>query len=759
MPPRLTRDRAAGTVPLMLVPLAPFARSLRSVSVAATAAVLVAQEPAPDVQPVSPPPATASPGAREAMWYAPTSTDWAKPVLIPWQRTWDDAVVMSQRTRRPILVCVNMDGEIASEHYAGVRYRDPEIAKSYEQYVCVIASVYRHNPRDHDEQGRRIPCPRFGTCTCGEHMAMEPIVFTKFLDGQRIAPRHILVELDGKKAFDVYLAFDTASVLQTIADGMKGRDVAVEPFVRGDRALREKVASPHSVDRMAIEKAFTDGDAATRRSLLEIALTLGEQAPLELLRQAAFGLDPDLAKTARQGLAKSASPGAADAIGEVLGHSLAADEREPLVAALERLAAADPRAQALVRVHRGLAGRSQAVDAETWGKALAGATYAPAPTPDELAARQLQLSQAVAGAPVDPLARIERAEATLAEARQASDAVRVRAVLFADARAEAERAGQLGAPAWRVDAVVALASQALGELPRAYEVAARAVAAMPKDRADATSAALLFLFAEARQEAIVTAHRAKEEWPRQWLTDVHETYAVLAAHPFGTDEQAAHHFDFLQFFGGAVAAGKALDTGLARFPASPLLHERLRARLLREQGVQALAEHYDQALAKDATSPTTTWFAGYAALVRAEHHRRRGGSELANAAYAQAIELFERAAKLDPNTVESCDHYIAMALGGRSRVHFESDALEPAVADLLAAFTRCPAATPVLDGLNLSGADTARMLVAKTRAAGRTDLLAQLEKAMAALDPELLRLPDYERMGPGVQRPRRRSGR
>jgi hypothetical protein len=30
---------------------------------------------------------------------------------------------------------------------------------------------------------------------------------------------------------------------------------------------------------------------------------------------------------------------------------------------------------------------------------------------------------------------------------------------------------------------------------------------------------------------------------------------------------------------------------------------------------------------------------------------------------------------------------------------------------------------------------------------------------MQVLDPELLRLPDYERMGPGVQRPRRGRGR
>ena len=95
----------------------------------------------------------------EQMWPAPTAADWQQPCRIRWQRTWDDAVRLSQATRQPILVCVNMDGEIASEHYAGIRYRDPEIARLYEPYVCVIASVYRHTPRDHDEQGRRIPCP------------------------------------------------------------------------------------------------------------------------------------------------------------------------------------------------------------------------------------------------------------------------------------------------------------------------------------------------------------------------------------------------------------------------------------------------------------------------------------------------------------------------------------------------------------------------------------------------------------------------
>ena len=159
--------------------------------------------------------------AREQMWRAPSAEDWAKPVLITWQRTWDDALALARETNRPILVCVNMDGEIASEHYAGIRYRQPDVAALYEPYVTVIASVYRHNPRDYDAQGRRIVCPRFGTVTCGEHITIEPILYERFFDGRRIAPRHVMVELDGSETYDVFYAWDTASVFDQVRSGFE----------------------------------------------------------------------------------------------------------------------------------------------------------------------------------------------------------------------------------------------------------------------------------------------------------------------------------------------------------------------------------------------------------------------------------------------------------------------------------------------------------------------------------------------------------
>ena len=147
-------------------------------------------------------------------------------------------MAVSKETGKPIMIAVNMDGEIASEHYAGKRYRDPEVAKLFEPYVSVIASVYRHNPRDHDENGNRIPCPRFGCVTCGEHIAMEPIVYEKYLDETRVAPRHIMVELDGSESYDIFYAFDVKSVLVGIEEGITTRTSTELPDDSGDRPSR-----------------------------------------------------------------------------------------------------------------------------------------------------------------------------------------------------------------------------------------------------------------------------------------------------------------------------------------------------------------------------------------------------------------------------------------------------------------------------------------------------------------------------------------
>ena len=50
------------------------------------------------------------------------------PCLIRWERTLADALARSTRTGMPLLVCVNMDEEAASEVFAHRKYKDAAFA-------------------------------------------------------------------------------------------------------------------------------------------------------------------------------------------------------------------------------------------------------------------------------------------------------------------------------------------------------------------------------------------------------------------------------------------------------------------------------------------------------------------------------------------------------------------------------------------------------------------------------------------------------
>ncbi|MFO1050715.1 MAG: hypothetical protein U1F36_00705 [Planctomycetota bacterium] len=710
---------------------------------------------------------------RAGIWYPPTAEDWKKPVLITFQRTWEDAVAVSHATGHPILVCVNMDGEPASEHYAGVRYRQPEIAKLYEPYVCVMASVYRHNPRDYDDEGHRILCPRFGSVTCGEHIAMEPIVYEKFLDGRRIAPRHIMVELDGSETYDIYYAMDTDSVFKAIGDGIAERAVPTPPIVRGDKSIVERVASRDVVDRDAVEKAYSEGDAQTRRNLLEAASAHPEAAPDGLLRQAVFGLDLEMGKLARKALARANSESSVDVIAEALRVPMESGEREGLVGALERIGAISPRARTLAVVHRGLASKVTAVDVEGWSKALSGgASYAAAAQQLDAATKVERSEAATRSNPEDPTARAALAEALLAQAfdpstarpraAESATARRLWQLTLEDARNQALEAEKLGAKGFAVDATVALSAYYLGDQTTAMQRAEAAMKSLPTDPTSWTTMAVVAVFAEGRQRAIREAVQGKQEWPQQWMGDVHAAYALLARHPLGTDRQVVSHHDFLVYLGAYGEAARVLEDGLTRFPESWELHDRLRSQILSDSGVDGLESTYDAMLARNDAPKNLRWFAGYAALVAAEFHRRAGERDASIAAYGRAIAHYEQWIVANEATRATADHYVAVAHGGLARIAFEADDDQKALDEVLASFRRKPDSANALDGLNLSSVDTAKVLLARLKQREKGDLAARLQTALDDLDPKMLEPPAYERdpqgsRPSGTNRPRRRG--
>lgn len=720
------------------------------------------QEPAPKVGD------TTSDGlTREQMWRAPTAEDWAKPCLIPWERTWEDAFAVAQETGKPLLICVNMDGEIASEHYAGIRYRQPEIAELYEPYVCVIASVYRHTPRDHDHEGNRIPCPRFGHVTCGEHIAIEPILYEKYFEGTRVAPRHIMIEHDKSEQYDLYYAFDTQTVFETVHEGVVSRDNPIPPIVRSDRPIEDRVASRANEDRTAVEKAYRTGTTEVRKKLLRKAVEAGDKASVDLLRMAILGFDVELAQLGRDGLIRSESEAAIDLLTEALRVPLPAGERARLVAALERLGERYPRAKTLAKVHQGLSADSTLVDKGAWK----GKSYSAQPVERAAIESAVEYSSvSAASKPDDASAQLELAEATLAMAvdprstggmlMDTRTAQRYGNLLFEDARQAALRAEKLGASGWRLDAALGLCAWYLGEGEEGYRRAEAAVKALPAGEESWNAMAVLSLFADRRRTQISEAIGSRQEWDGAWLTDLHAAYSVLARHPYGTADQVVGPIDFLNSLQAYGQASELIQLGLERFPDAPALHDRLRARILRERGAAGLEPVYDRLLAQEGASPNLPWFSGYTSIIAAEFHRRENQPAKALLSYDRAIAHFDLFLEQSEKAHDSANHYAALALAGQSRVHAQQNRLTEALDKLLASFDRHQEAAASTDGLNIHPVATAELLIARFRSEERTADLEKLQARLAEMPARLLQRPEWDRGGaPSPDVRRRRRGR
>ncbi len=698
---------------------------------------------------------------RESMWRAPTAEEWAKPCDIEWQRTWDDAVAVSQATGKPILVCTNMDGEIASEHYAGVRYRDPEIAALYEPYVCVIASVYRHTPRDHDAAGHRIECPRFGTVTCGEHIILEPIVFEKFFDDVRVAPRHVAIELDGTEIYDVYYAFDTQSVFAAIERGVQGRP-ATKPWPTSDRPLLERVASPLAADREAIEQAYGTGDRELRRQLLVAAGEAGGAAPTEMLRLALFGLDEELARLGARALAGTESLDAVELISKALGGPLPETEREALIVALERLAAQSPRAKLLAAVHRGLSEGSNALDAAAW-RAAQPAEYRPAELPPLVSRSATLASRAkrLAEQPEDPEALLKMAEASLdlaLDPRSAERAGRVDAraadhskLLLEDALRQAREAERLGASGWRLDSAISLAAYYLEDRATAVLRAQSAIAALPAGEPSWNTFAVLAIFASERRSEVLSALRAKQPISQAQIADVHAAFEAASAHPYGTSEQVAAHYDFLWWVGADPLARQVLESGLDRFPGEHALHDRLRAVLLREAGPLPMLEHYTGWAAELSAPRHAAWQLGHSARRAAESLRRTGEREDAELAYQQGELSLAGYVTAEPEFTPNANHERALIAAGLARLDLEAGRLSEAAEHVETSFALRPESASTLDGLGLSPVMTATTLEARLRREEATELADRVRAALDGLSADLRGLPAFE----APARPRR----
>ncbi len=602
---------------------------------------------------------------------------------ILWQRTLEDALAIARVRHQPLLLAVNMDGESASDRIYRERYRDPAFVAATRHCVCVGASVFRHNLRDHDDQGRRIPCPRFGEITCGEHMALEPVLWEKYLsDGERVAPRHALILPDGTKAWDLSLCFDLKDVDRALFGSLKDVPTPSDEAVPQEHRRRlaaedalvaalEQGPSPAILLRRLSQNS--DGDAL-RRVLPKIR---------KRVLSVDFRVTPDVFAGAviACGIAGPIGRDVWDALQRGEGH-----RADALLETLGLLAVAEPSLGFQVHAYRALSSpqapslATLLAEGEAVTQRLAGRAPMVRNKGDEMAdaaTLERQLDEAEKGLAKnrdDAALHATFAKASLDLGRQHLDAGRKDArFLLEDAATHWKKAvaGDAGKYEWWVES--ARAAYFLSDFDGEAECGRKALAlatgaapgVLPTDasRLDERAAEALRWVGDAAARRLADLQPSAAET----ATVVREALLALGLVAASEHADANDQGSFVSACGALGcrrAEAAAAEAAAMRFPASNDLRAAL-ARALWASGRIDEAPAVAGRIAARAPGAVSTWFVGQAFVFAAEDCRRRDETEGAVVAYDAAKARFADAAAQNPEFANDCALRIAECWFGR----------------------------------------------------------------------------------------------
>ncbi len=669
----------------------------------------------------------------------------AKPPLIKWQRNLDDALELQKKTGQPLLICVNMDGEPASESLAWFRYRDPEFAQLTEGFVCLIVSPDRHTPIDRSDRGRRVPDPRFGRVIESEHEGIEPVLYERYFKGTRVAPRHVGVAPDGSILFDIYLTNDLTQIDKALAQHGKPAPTVEKP---AKQVLDDVLGSPDATDRDELEAFAVDG---TWREAFQCAAGALEakrtvQQP-ELLRLALRHEDPRVVRQALWTAVREPGLVPADLVGEVFRASAPYPLlREALTGAfgrLQRLAATPEeqrRAQRWYLAFDGLGQGSQIVDLDRWRAAFGELQGYAAPTYsidelDPLVEELSELEGEVARSPKDAALRLRQAESSLRVARILLASGQDPSIALEEAYAAAQAAESAGEASGRAAGIQCWVAFQQNDLAASVAHGARALPALARDPDPSLAPDVLHAFAQARMREIFAASAAGESFEPSWVADVRDAYEALLAHPGGSEKVAIELLGFLGALDARAEQDDAVFRAVQRFPLSAPIHEWVRTVFLRDEGAAGLEARY--ALQPGMSSPALTWFAGLASLVAAERQVGNGANDAALESYARACERMRSSMQAEPGFADSALHYVCLARAGEARLLAEAQRWDEAATALRDGLTGRAASAGTADGLGHTPAQTAQLVLSGLSGAGLSDQATSLREALQGAGVDL----------------------
>lgn len=647
---------------------------------------------------------------------------------IEWQRSLADALAVQQATGKPLLVCVNADGEPFCERFANATYLDDAFVQKTRGYVCVIASPNRHTERDYDSLGRRVECPRFPGCTCSEHQQIEPLLYARWFKGERYAPRHLAVDGKGAVLFDRFLDGSMQDAVDAI-EKHKGDTASLPPPVDADAMLKRSDAAA----RRALEKLFAETDGKGRRQLLARCAQAGN-FPIDTLRIALRDDDDETFRVAANALAAIGVPECGIDMQDAIARCDDADLAATLLGTIARLAESDPESQ------RFFAHATAAQQSVAQATNLAFGPVAAPIERDELE-RALDAAEAAAKkSPQDADAQLALAKANVALAlRILPEGGSTAPLLLEDARRAAERANSLAGGKAKATALAAQ-SVALWNLNLPDDAAKPAkdfCLALTKDEALAMPQELLV---EALRTAGRSAARAvyaafaetankDKEAPKPMPEVAQAAFALraAAASPLATEQDAREAAELLAFAGARMEAQKVLRDAMKRFPWSRELHDVTRRRILADRGASGLLRAYRGYEDTVDDAATAAWFSGYAAIVAAEVLVADKRDKEALSAYDECADAFARSVEKNADYADSANHFRVLALAGSALLLHQRGKHEDAVERLVAARGLRPASMGDKDGLGREPAAILRRVQRELKEQGKAELAQRLD--------------------------------
>ncbi len=670
------------------------------------------------------------------------STANLKGPLMPWQRSLEDALAIANQTGKPLLICVNIDGESASETLARFQYRNPEFVALVEGFVPVLFSPDSHNPRERDDRGRRLPDPKFGRVITSEHTENEAELYERYFGGTRVAPRHIGVTAAGEILFDIKLVNDLSIIDRALeSHGVFEENAGLRA---ADATEGELLNSPDAAYRDSLEEAFATGDTRTRVRLASLALSSARQTQHPELLRMAYRDDDSVVReqavwTTIQHAKRVPTELFLFALGAAHGEL---DQTNALLGAIEQVArtTADEtrkaRTERLVRVFSALASPSAVLDPERWKLALrfapASVELAPAEAQiAEVSGRLSQLEKLLKHTPEDRELNLLFADTLIRLARIQMLSGGNPTYLFEDARLAAARTTSASAPNGRGLGYLAWANYQLLDAS-AVEYAATALPLLRSEAHAPLTSHVLQVFAQGRLSAFYSALAEDRDWPGEWIADIRDVHEVLMLHPAVTEAQVIGYVGFLETIEAFQLQADVLQRGLTLFPASTELHKNFRAQILRDGGARAMAEAYRALSVPENQVASFEWYFGLAELVAAERHVQNQAMEEAQLAYLNSVNHFRESFREREDFRRSAVHYIALSLAGSARLHMDEQNLEVALSAILEGLLISPSSASIEDGLGNTPAGTASRLHRVLVREGRTSEASALREVLDA---------------------------